>query len=189
MNRALINVTEPRAEMRRMTSERFLRSHRDAGRGAAAAEAFLQGKAIRQEILGLGEVEAAAPVAADLGLTTGETVFVRRRRLLLDDGTPLQLADSYLPAALATGRIRENDAGPGGTYARIEEQGHRLTGFRERFWYRAPTPVEAEQLALDGDEAVIELHRVAYTGDLAVECFVSVMAASRHMFEYDIDAG
>jgi hypothetical protein len=52
-----------------------------------------------------------------------------------------------------------------------------------------PTPAEAEQLALDGGEAVIELHRVAFAGDLAVECFVSVMAASRHMFEYDIDAG
>lgn len=188
MNGAVIDVAEPGTQpLRRMTTERFLRSHREAGHGAAKAEALLQNRDVEQEILELREVDAGGSVAADLDIAEGE-VFVRRRRVLLDDGTPLQLADSYIPLDLAVGAIRERDAGPGGTYARIEEQGHTLTRFRERHWYRAPTPAEAEQLQLGDGEHVIQLHRIAYTGDRPVECFVGVMAASRHMFDYEIEA-
>ena len=189
MSEAFIDVAEPGTErLRRMTTDRFLRSHREAGHGAAKVEALLQNRDIQQEILELREVDAVGPVATDLEIAEGETVFVRRRRLLLDDRTPLQLADSYIPMDLAVGAIREDDAGPGGTYARIEEQGHTLTRFRERHWYRAPTPAEAEQVQPGGGEHVIQLHRIAYAGDRPVECFIAVMTASRHMFDYEIDA-
>lgn len=182
-------MAEPGTQpLRRMTTERFLRSHREAGHGAAKAEALLQNRDVQQEILELREVDAGGSVAADLEIAEGETVFVRRRRLLLDDATPLQLADSYIPLDLAVGAIREDDAGPGGTYARIEEQGHTLTRFRERHWYRAPTSGEAEQLQLREGEHVIQMHRIAYAGDRPVESFVAVMAASRHMFDYEIEA-
>ena len=175
--------------VRRLTSQRFLRSHRIVGMAAAEAEASLQGLRIAQKVLDLAEVPASRVVAGLLDIAEGETVFVRRRLLTLihdgsAEGTPLQLADSYLPLDIAQGQIREADAGPGGTYARIEEHGHTLTRFEEQHWPRPATEEERRQLG----EHVIELHRVAYAGDRAVECFISAMAADRHRFEYDVAA-
>lgn len=160
---------------------------------AAAAEASLQGLRIAQEILDLAEVPASRMVAGLLDIAEGETVFVRRRLITLihdgsAEGIPLQLADSYLPLDIAHGRIREADAGPGGTYARIEEHGHTLTRFEEQHWPRPATDDERERLGLHRGDRVIELHRVAYAGDRAVECFISAMAADRHRFEYDVVA-
>ena len=186
-----MNETYP--VVRRLTNQRFLRSHRVAGMAAAEAEASLQGLRVAQEILELAEVPASRVVAGLLDIAEGETVFVRRRLLTLvhdrsAEGTPLQLADSYLPLDIAEARIREADAGPGGTYARIEEHGHTLTRFEEQHWPRPATEDERRQLGLQPGEHVIELHRVAYAGDRAVECFISAMAADRHRFEYDVAA-
>ena len=138
------------------------------------------------------EAPASRVVAELLGIDEGETVFVRRRRITLSDDAvpdvPLQLADSYLPLDIAQGRIRDADAGPGGTYARIEDLGHALTRFEEKHWPRPATDHERAQLELDAGDHVIELHRVAYAGDRAVECFVSAMAGKRHRFEYAVAA-
>ena len=56
----------------------------------------------------------------------------------------------------------------------------------ERFWYREATAEERARLKLGEGVPVIEFYRIAYAGDRPVECFVSVKAANRHVFEYDI---
>jgi GntR family transcriptional regulator len=49
---------------------------------------------------------------------------VRWRQYLID-GYPVELAISYVPAAIATGTpIAKTDTGPTGIYARLEELGH-----------------------------------------------------------------
>ena len=174
--------------VRRLTTQRFSRRHRENGMGAATAEARLQGLEIAQQIRELADIPAPADVAERLGVAVGDQVFVRRRRVMLADGTPLQLADSYLPLDIAQGRIREPNSGPGGTYARIEEGGRILTQFKEWLWHRPASADERQELELDEGDHVIELHRVAFAGDQPVECFVGVMAASRHTFEHEIDA-
>ena len=65
------------------------------------------------------------------------------RRYLLD-GRPVETAVSYIPADLAAGTpIADPNPGPGGIYARLEEQGHTLARFTEDVTARMPTPEEA----------------------------------------------
>ena len=168
--------------------ERF--RHRGEGLAAAQAEAGLQGHEIRQDILELADVPAPGDVAEQLGIAAGETVFVRRRLVGVADGPPLQLADSYIPLGLANDQIRCEDSGPGGTYARIEDQGHPIRRYQEQIVrQRAATADEREQLQLDdGKDLVIDFRRVAYADAGPVECLVAVMAAGRHRFTYDVSA-
>lgn len=174
--------------LRRMTHERFARRHRQAGKAALVWEAEQQGRAWRAEILELAEVPAPRLAAARFTIPEGEPVFVRRRRIWIDE-VPMQLADSYFLRHMAAGtRITQEDTGPGGVYARLEEQGHRLTRFTEEMSFRMPTPSEVRSLDLSGGVPVVDLVRVAYSGEQPVEVLVSVLAGDKHVFSYEIPA-
>ncbi|MFE6098903.1 GntR family transcriptional regulator [Streptomyces laurentii] len=140
------------------------------------------------------EVSAAAPagprVARALGLDSPEaSVCVRRRRFVLD-GKPVLLAVSYLPAPFAEGTaITEPDTGPGGTYARLAEHGHRPVRFREEIRCRMPTPAETTGLALEPGTPVILICRTAVTETgVAVEFNEMTLDASTYVLEYDFEA-
>lgn len=151
------------------------------------ADAEKSGTPFRQEIHQLAEVPAPADVARHLDIDEGETVFVRRRRILLD-GTPTHLGDSYLPLDIAVRALRERDTGPGGTYARMEDAGHRLSHFDEQLTFRMPTSTERRALRLGHGVPVIDLVRIAHTRTRPLECFVAVMAGDRYRFAYEIPA-
>lgn len=177
-----------RGPLRRMTYERFARRHRQAGKAALVWEAEQQGRAWRAELIELAEVPAPSLVAARFAIPEREPVFVRRRRIWIDE-VPMQLADSYFLRHMAAGtRITEEDSGPGGVYARLEEQGHRLTRFTEDLSFRMPTPSEVRSLDLAGGVPVVDLVRVAYSDEQPVEVFVSVLAGDQHVFRYEIPA-
>jgi transposase len=74
----------------------------------------------------------------------------------------------------------------GGVYARIEEQGLQLTRYEEELKARMPTPDETRSLNLASGTPVLDLIRVAYAGDRAVEVLVSVVAADKHVFHYAV---
>ena len=88
----------------------------------------------------LGTAPAPEAVAERLGIEAGSPVHVRRRTTLID-GRPNQLADSFyeLELAEAVPAIKEEDTGPGGGFARIEEAGYRLARIREEIALRMPT--------------------------------------------------
>src|SRR2546421_335773 len=87
-------------------------------------------------------------VADRLRLAEDEMTVVRSRRYLLDR-RPVETAVSYIPADLAGGTpIADPNPGPGGIYARLEENGHVLERFTEDVSARMPTPEEARLLAL-----------------------------------------
>src|SRR5689334_20515735 len=69
---------------------------------AWTAEAASTARRGSQRLLGAGEVLPPAPVAEALGVPSDEPVVVRRRLILLDD-QPVELADSYYPLAIAGG--------------------------------------------------------------------------------------
>jgi GntR family transcriptional regulator len=101
----------------------------------------------------------------------------------------MQLADSYFLRHVAAGtRIMQEDTGPGGIYARLEEQGYQLSRFTEELSFRMPTPDELRSLDLTGGVPVVALIRVAYSGEQPVEVFVSVLAGDKHVFSYEIPA-
>jgi GntR family transcriptional regulator len=151
------------------------------------ADAEKSGGPFRQEIRQLAEVSAPPDVARHLDIDEGDTVFVRRRRILLD-GRPAHLGDSYLPLDIAMGALRERDTGPGGTYARMEDAGHRLSHFDEQLTFRMPTSTERRALRLGHGVPVVDLVRIAHTRTRPLECFVAVMAGDRYRFAYEIPA-
>jgi DNA-binding GntR family transcriptional regulator len=127
-------------------------------------EAADQGRTGTQRILKAEETPAPRAVTDALGLTAGASVIARQRLILLD-GQPIELANSYWPTAVAagtplagTGRIR------GGTVSLLAELGHRPGEVTEEIQTRRPTNEEAEALHLpDDSEWVLTLTRTIST--------------------------
>jgi GntR family transcriptional regulator len=172
----------------RLGSDRLARKHRKAGKGAYLADLEASGRTAEIAVT-VSTEKASREVAARLGLKAGERVLVRSRRMLAD-GQPLQLAVSYLPLELVKGtQIEQPDTGPGGTYARLEEMGHRLDRFEERVTARMPSPDEAKSLDLGPGTPVILVARTAYAvGNRPVELCDTTMAADRYELLYEISA-
>lgn len=142
----------------------------------------------RQEIRELAEVPSPDWVAHWFGITPGTTVFTRRTRIWLE-GAPTQLADSfYLPDVVRGTPVTQEDTGPGGSYACLEERGHELTRFREEVSLRMPSPQETRLLRLNKGVPVAELHRIAYTANGPLEVLTAVLAGDRHIFTYEFPA-
>jgi GntR family transcriptional regulator len=172
----------------RVGSERYARWRRDEGKAPLQAEVEARGLEWSQEILELATVPAPEWVSKWFGIPSGTKVFVRRRRTWVE-GAPTQLADSYYRLKDVRGtRIMQEDTGPGGGYARLEERGLRLRRFREEIAIRMPTPEEQRGLQLGPGIPVAELHRIAYTDDRPIEVFRSIMAGNSHVFAYEFDA-
>ncbi|MEH0416005.1 GntR family transcriptional regulator [Streptomyces sp. B21-083] len=93
---------------------------------------------------------APRDVAVLLGAGQDEDVLIRDR--IMGDttvGKAMQLATSFLPAAVARGtRLAERDTGPGGIYDLLEDMGHRPLAWEESVGARMPTPAEAGRLGL-----------------------------------------
>ncbi|MGH3611320.1 MAG: GntR family transcriptional regulator [Pseudonocardia sp.] len=170
----------------RMGNSRFSRAARAAGKGALAAEAERLGLTWTQEDLELATVTAPAEVREILG---EDQAVVKRRRMLVD-GEPTQLADSYLPHSIATAIGYDQGANaPGGVYGLLEQHGHRITRFRESIAIRVATPEEAVALAVPNAAPVAVLVRIAFDqDDRAVEYFDSVAVGDRHVYVYEFDA-
>lgn len=171
--------------------DRMARHHYvDEGRSPLYVDAESQAlapEAVQQDMVDLDEVAASNRIAQWLGVTPGTAVFRRRRRLWMGR-LPTQLASSYLPLDVAQGPLRRPRTGEGGTHARIEELGFRLTRFVERLSVRMPDPYELRTLRLDVGVPVVDLIQTSYAGDRPVECFVAVIAGDRYVYKYDINA-
>lgn len=81
---------------------------------AWSTEAAAHGRRGGQRLLAVEEVDPPSPVRDFFRTEPGEAVVVRRRLILLDD-EPVELADSYYPARIARGtRLAEHGKIPGG---------------------------------------------------------------------------
>jgi len=175
--------------VRRLASERFARRHRKRGKAAFSVEAEKVGYTAAVDRIKVEEAPATGAVAERLGLKPGDPVVVRDRRYLAN-GEPVETAISYIPADLARGTaIVEHDTGPGGLYARLEENGHVLAHFIEEVAARMPTHDERRALALGPGVPVLTVIRTAYDTDgRAVEVCDTVKAAYAYVLEYDFPA-
>src|SRR3954447_25431650 len=151
-----------RPPVRRLAHDRFARRHRERGQAAYLAELEAEGRRPEVQVLEVARVKAPDEVAVWLQLAIGADVLIRRRRYLAD-GEPMELATSYIPWELAEGtRMTDANTGPGGIYARLEEDGHRLKRFSEEVAARMPTSDEVRSLVLQPGVPVLRLVRVAY---------------------------
>ena len=123
---------------------------------------------------------ALAPkdVAVLLGVPADEDVLVRDRLMGDPDSrTPMQLATSYLPAAVACDtRLAERDTGPGGIYDRLEDDGA-LLEWEESVSARMPTPEEVVRLQLPKGVPVLRIMRTATRAGIVVEVNDTRMSA------------
>ncbi|MEU9718022.1 GntR family transcriptional regulator [Streptomyces sp. NPDC047976] len=135
------------------------------------------------------EEQASDEMVVALGVPDGSPVWVRSRRFVLD-GKPVLFATSYLPSdVVADSAITQSDTGPGGTYARLAELGHKPVHFREEVRCRMPSAGEAERLALSTGTPVIHIVRTAFAEDgRAVEVNEMTLDSASYVLEYDFDA-
>jgi GntR family transcriptional regulator len=173
-----------RPSARRHGIDRYAKSRWRAGKPILTAEAEAQGHTAGQLMRELAETPAPAAVAERFGIPVGTPVWVRRRTTLVD-GRPNQLADSYYELEVVDGTlIKEEQTGPGGGFARLEEIGkirhgedYELDEICEELFARMPTGPESVALRLPAGTPVLELIRTTFdsTGR-AVEIMLAVMA-------------
>lgn len=147
-----------------------------------------QGMEGTQTLTEVGEVEPPDDVADALRLQDGERAIVRRRVMLLD-GKPVQLADSYYPRDIAYGTpLSQHVKIPGGASRLLAEMGHVSTKCEEVVTAHMPSPEEARALQLDEGVPVLRLFRVVKAGERPVEANVYILAADRHKLMYSLPA-
>ncbi|OHV45364.1 hypothetical protein BCD48_23195 [Pseudofrankia sp. BMG5.36] len=181
-------TVRPRSPVRRLARTRLSRAERQHSGGTFMADAAASNSRPETETTIVIE-PADAETASLLGVDEGTSVLQRRRRMLLD-GRPAQLATSYLPADLARGtQIEQRDTGPGGIYARLEELGHTLSRFVEVVATRMPLPAEIDALQLSPGTPVLIVTRTAYDNDdKPVEINRMTIAGNLYELAYDIPA-
>ncbi|MDX8033805.1 UTRA domain-containing protein [Lentzea sp. BCCO 10_0856] len=154
---------------------------------AWGAEAAEHGGVGTQKLLSVEEVAAPATIARMLGLTSGEAVVVRRR-LMLFDGRPVELTDSYYPATMARGtRLAEARKIPGGAVALLADLGHPPRRISEDVSARLATADEQTTLQLGEPSCVLVLARTLFTeNDLPTEASVMTMTADGRQLRYEL---
>jgi len=154
-------------------------------------EAASQGRVGTQRILFAGETPAPAEVASALGVGEGQPVILRRRLILLDD-IPVEIADSYWPptvaahtALAAPGKVE------GGAPTLLANLGYEPASITENVRTRPATPEELKSLAMeDPSEWVLTLRRTISDGsDQPYEVFVSVAPGRIGQLNYSMKAG
>lgn len=152
-----------------------------------AAEAAEHGGTGTQKLLSVDEAPASATVAHMLGLAPAEPVVVRRR-LMLFDGHPVELVDSYYPATIARGtRLAESRKIPGGAVALLTDLGYPPRHIREDVSARLATPDERSTLQLDDSSCVLLLARTLHAENaLPVEASVMTMVADGRRLRYEL---
>ncbi|WP_308312596.1 UTRA domain-containing protein [Streptomyces sp. ISL-11] len=166
-------------------STRYLTPRTPGQSDAWAEEAAQDKRRGGQRLLGAGGVVPPDGIARALGLADGEEVIVRRRLILLD-GSPVELADSYYPARVAAGTaLAEPRKVPGGAVTLLADLGYTATRVEEAVTARMPTESEREALELGDNEPVLVLSRIVFAGDgLPMEACEMTMTAKERTLRY-----
>jgi GntR family transcriptional regulator len=164
------------SDARASSSDRYTRPQDGNAWVEDAAE---QGKIGTQRLLA---VEAGPPtpeVRAGLALTTGEDVVVRRRLILADD-QPVEIAESYYPASIAAGTaLAEDKKIRGGAVRFLAGAGYPLDESIDRITSERAGEF-ADLLAVDQDEPLTVTRRTSSTDNAGpVEYAVNRMVSSR----------
>ncbi len=134
--------------------------------------------------LSVGREKADDAVAGRLNIPVGSWVAARRRVLLMDD-QPVQIAASWVPWDIAKGTPLEGECEPEGTYPHLEAAGHQIVMLEEELSARMPTPDERSLLLLPPGTPVLRMVRTALDADgRVVEVADTVNAGDRYRMVY-----
>jgi len=153
-------------------------------------EAERQGVRADRKMLYIGLEPVAEHVASCLRIEPGADA-VARRKLMLANDVPVRIATSYFRADLfADTRMNEPEFVRPTLQAALQDLGYQFGRAEEVLTARPPTAFEAETLALDPGEWIVQIVRISYsTEDTPVHCLETICAASRHMFPIGQVAG
>lgn len=151
-----------------------------------AAESKAQDIKATRVIRDLAEVRPPEAVVDRLKTEPNERVWARRRTVFLD-GRPSQLADSYYPLEVADGTaLQEEETGPGGDFARLDDAGHTPSRIREEWTTRMPTGPESSALQLPEGTPVVDFIRTMFDQNYRpIEVMLSVIAGDTVSFCYE----
>jgi GntR family transcriptional regulator len=158
------------------------------GEDAWAQEAAAQHASGTQKLTYAGVTAAPSAVVTALGLDGDAPQVVVRRRLILLDGAPVELADTYYPLRVASGTALEQPRKiRGGAIAVLAELGWTAARVQEDVTARMAAPDELEALALTEPEPVIVLERVSFgRGDEPIQADVMVAPARLRRLRYEL---
>ena len=176
----------PQRDVQRLSRSRLSKSERQAGRGTFITDATHRGFTPRVEVE-IRHETADSRTAQLLDLDEQADIVVRDRLMFADD-RPVQIAISRLPSEFARGTtIEQEDTGPGGIYARLDELGHGPTHFTEIVCARMPSPEESSALQLSEGTPVLLITRIAYnSNNRPVEVNDMVLAADHYELIYEL---
>lgn len=165
-------MTEPRSS----SSDRYIKPQPGDAWAADAAE---QGKVGTQQLLAVETRPATDETRQALDLGAGEEVVVRRRLILADD-QPVEVAESYYPASIAAGTpLAENKKVRGGAVRVLADAGFSLDESVERVTAERAGE-SAGVLGVDPGEPLIVVRRVSSTDGVGpVDYSVNRMVAAR----------
>ncbi|GIE96533.1 GntR family transcriptional regulator [Paractinoplanes rishiriensis] len=152
-----------------------------AGSGDAwSAEAAAAGRRGTQRLLDVSVISPHEGVRAALS-TPDDGQVVCRSRLMLLDGVPVEIADSFYPAEVAVGSpLASPGKIKGGAVAALAELGHAAAEIAETVTARLPDKSEMDLLEIASDEPLLVLSRISFdAAGRAVEYAVNRMIASR----------
>ncbi|MGI8310742.1 GntR family transcriptional regulator [Saccharopolyspora hattusasensis] len=178
-------VASPRVVKRLDSRERLSRARRECNEGAFLAEAQVQGftpaTSVRMWF------EPAQDFAELFGMDETAEVYVRDR-VMTADGQPVMLAISRYPREITRGTaVEEEDTGPGGVFARLEDLGFPVTNHEEIVGAKMPDANEKQALGL-GRGPVLTVQRLTYSNGRLVEVNDMVMPAESYELRYAWDA-
>jgi DNA-binding GntR family transcriptional regulator len=159
------------------TSSPYVNPHQG---DAWASDAAAQGKTGTQRLLAVEHGPPPPDVQQALELGPGEQVVVRRRLILADD-QPVELAESYYPASIAVGTpLAEHKKIKGGAVRVLVDAGHPLEDITDTITARLPDAEEELLLDVAAEEPLIVISRVSCPqGQPPAEYAVNRMVASR----------
>ncbi|MEU6053110.1 UTRA domain-containing protein [Streptomyces xanthochromogenes] len=158
----------------------YLAPRQPGERDAWSDESAARGRRGTQRLLAVAEVEPPESVRAFLG-SANEKVVVRRRLILLDD-QPVELADSYYPLHIARGTgLALMGKIPGGAVTLLAQLGFAAENDPlEDVAAATASASECEALGLQAGAAVLVLSRFTRS-TRGVPMEVSVMTMTRHL--------
>lgn len=165
----------------------YVRPRRPNDREAWAEEAATQGRVGSNQLREVAEVMPSPEIARALELAEGEPAIVRRRSVLLD-GEPVELADSFYPMPIAGHTpLAEPRKIRGGAVTLLASLGLRPRRVVETVGARPATEQERDLLRLGPHEWVLTLTRIMYAEDDApIEVTVMTMIAAGRELRYEM---
>lgn len=171
----------------RVVSSRYLSVPLEGERDRWTSEGAKDGRRADQQITFVGEVEPPEEVADNLRLPEAGTAVVRRRVMLLD-GEPVELVETYYPTDLVQGSpIMEMGRIPRGARAVLADLGYPPRRALEVVYTRMPTPEESRALHLSTGTPVFHVVRTVLSDeDRPIEVDVMVLGGDRNRLEYEL---